>query len=208
MRIGKPPAAPAASTAFKDFTTAMSVLAELAKRDGELRDEELSRMDEGEHDEGEAAQTATATRAAAEELLKGSAPAPRSRKRAFRDLVQDRATIKLALELGRDRADQLRLASAAERLAEKQPELREIGRKMVLGVFAIEKIMQERDLLITEISMQAGLLPHEGWVGWGRLENTASTAYRLAETAVQNNWITQREFDQAHAEAKRLAIWR
>jgi hypothetical protein len=195
-------------SASKSYVASLAVLADLEKRDAELRDLELARMAKGEKVEAEEAQSIAATQAAAEALLRGDALPSIRRKRPFLDLLRERAAIRLALEIGRSTADQLRLKAAGERLAERAEDLQAVGRQLCLQIIELDRVLRARDALVSEIAMPPGTLPLESWPLAGRLSNTASQAYRLCEVGVANGWLSAKELADEYETAKRADIWR
>jgi hypothetical protein len=194
------------SPTVAEYEAAVATEVRLVALGDALRDEELERLARGEKIEAEDIARINTTEAQAEALLRGDAVA-KQRKRTIRDIVGERAVVRLALEKAGARAELARREMAAERYANSQQELRDVGRKMVEAIWQLDRALRERDALVNRIGMRA-VLPVEAWPLAGRLSNTSSQAYRLAEAGVMNGWISQAEFDKEFAAARKADAWR
>jgi hypothetical protein len=183
------------------YEAAIGVVLRLRDREAELRDEELARLERGEKIEAEEVAAVDANERAADALLAGKSIADAA-KRTIRTIVQERAVLALAMQKAESNVEAERRALAATRFAESQDELRDMGRKLVLAALAMDRVQRERDALIRRIGLSS-VLPHEGWLLGGKLSNTGSQVYRLAECGVQQGWISQKELAEAYAESRK-----
>jgi hypothetical protein len=193
--------------AFSAHESAVAAEARLKVRYDDLTAEILKR-EVTEKVEAEDVLSHIANRAAAEAMVRGEPEAKRAKNVLLRDLHIERDTVRLALEIARNNTELARRESAAERFTKSQKELQAVGRSIVLALFELDRALRARDLLVTRIGLPAGTLPMEAWPLAGRLSNTASEAYRFAETGVTNGWISQRELDDEFSDARKSDAWR
>lgn len=84
------------------------------------------------------------------------------------------------------------------------PEYAEACRQIALLIASLEKAQQARDAVLRQVHPAARTQPGSQWRLLGRLHERgmrASEAYRFWEMALQQKWITKREFDEALADA-------
>jgi hypothetical protein len=207
MRLTAAKPSPTTYSAISAYEAACEVVARLDAQEVSLRDEELARLARGEKIEADEVASVNATEAAAEALLRGETVKPKA-KRAILDIVRERAVVRLAYDKAQAKVELARREMAAQRFAESQTELRKVGRAIVMAIFELDRALRERDVLVAKINLPAGTLPLEAWPLAGRLCNTASQAYRLAEVGVQNGWISPDELDREFDAARKAAPWR
>jgi hypothetical protein len=194
-------------TAREEYAAAIQRTIELRDRLEANRQEELSFK--GERPDAEVIQLLTATQQAAEALAATGELPPQGtkRKRTFNDILRERRAIEKAIEMVNARTEILRLKAAGERFAEKQDEVRLIGRMMIDAVITLDRTLRARDEVVREIGLPPASLWIEAWP-LPRISNVASVAHRLLEVGVENGAMTQAEMDEEVEAARRADAWR
>ena len=204
MRRTTAPTEPATSAAAR-YVAAIGVLADLGRLDQQTLAEQKEREKAGEHLDSEIAQNISTTLSVAEALLANPAASVERKPKgefAFRALLEKRAAIQKAIEIGRDRAEMLRLEAAAERLVTHRDELKEAARQMCHALIALERAMQLRDRVVKTIGLPAGTLGVEGWPLAGRMGNPGSQAYRLIDAQCKEGFFSAKEFAEEYEQAR------
>jgi hypothetical protein len=204
LNLGKktPPVPP-----HTGLASILATLNDLRAQDDDLRNEELKRMAAGEKIEPEEIVSIKAQREAAEKLLRGESPIKQAR-RTFRSLLEQRETIRLAINLAQEKFERARLEAAGDRFTERQSDIARVAQRMVAALFELDRAMRERDLLVHEIGLPPAAIPFEAWPLCGRLGNTGSQIYRFVEMCVNNGWITQGTLAKEFDEARKADFWR
>jgi hypothetical protein len=199
MPILKKAKAEAGPTAEETYAFEIENNANLQGDLGAITKEELAWT--APKEDAEVVQLISARRAAAEALASGSPSTKGARKRTFRDIINDRRDIELAIQISNERCERARLAAAGERYTARIGDVAKVGKRMAEAFFELEAAMRERDALTREIGLPAGSLWLEAWPV-GRIANTGSLPHRFLEAAVSNGAITQRELDEAVSAAR------
>jgi hypothetical protein len=204
LTASKTPPTPPAISAYE---AAIQIVSRLDAQEAELRAEELARFKRGDKIEADEIASIAATEAAADALLRGEVVKSR-KKRTIRDIVHERAVVRLAMDKAQSKVELARRELAAEKFALSLKEQRDVGREICQAIFALDRALRARDKLVTRIGLPAGTLAFEAWPLAGRLSLTHSEAFRFCETGVQNGWISQQEFDDEYAAARKADAWR
>ena len=124
-----------------------------------------------------------ASEAAAYALLRGDDSKPSKKKRTIRNIVEDRAIARVALNKAQTQVELARREMAAESFAAAQAELQEVGAGIIEALFNLDRALRAKDKLVRRIGLPPGTIWFEGWPLAGRLGNTASETYRSLSLA-------------------------
>ena len=144
-------------------------------------------------------------RAAALEYLNGTAaalPKPSGEDKTLSDLRFEMAVLEEALRIIDQLSEIARREEAQLRIEARGGEWLAVNREIAMAIVALERGLQKRDRLATEIRAGAPL-PGQGFTFAGRLSLRVGQAYEFLRVGMIEGWVSREEFEKELENASR-----
>jgi hypothetical protein len=196
----KPAHAPA-----HDLTELLATLKTIEEKRATVLAQVLKREKAGARLDDDPPAQEIAKRESALSMLNGAAadlPRPR-RGTTYAELLNQLATIDLAVAEGSRIASKLQMQAAEKRLAELAPDIKATMAAAAGHLFAAERLLQKYDSISQVIGF--GMEKGAAVIGPLRLFNTSSAVSRVLEYFAKRGWVDEKELHAEQTKARRAS---